>query len=338
MVDGGTAGTRESIRSAIDKLPKGQKHLELVVVSHIDNDHIAGVLTLLEEVPAGEKLDFTIGDFWFNGWPQLHENPHGVELYGVEQGEKLTKQITDHKLPWNQMFGGKAVVVPNTGELPQKRLPGGMRLTILSPKPEGLRKMKEIWQNELVNQNLICGYDFVQPPVVEVVERFGTQISDILDFDMLARSDFEPDVSDTNRSSIALVAEYDGKRILLTTDAHADILLDSLQRYSPFGKTSFDLVKVSHHGAQGTTNLELIQALECRRFVFSTNGSIYHHPHAEAVARVIEASGNDPELIFNYKCKYNGHLETIARLMTGAHAFHTTFPQDNTNGITVNLG
>lgn len=337
-MDGGTAGTREAIRNAISNLPEGQKHLELVVISHIDNDHIAGILTFLEEVPAEEKLGFTIGDFWFNGWPQLHKDPHRVEIYGVEQGEKLTRQIKDHKLPWNQMFGGKAVVVPNNGELPQKLLPGGMRLTILSPKPEGLRKMKKIWQKELANENLICGFDLVQPSVVEGVERFGTQLSDILDIDKLAQSDFEPDASDTNRSSIALVAEYNGKRILLAADAHADILLDGLRRYSPFGKARFDLVKVSHHGAQGTTNLELIQALECGRFVFSTNSSIYHHPHAEAVARVIVASGNDPELIFNYKCKYNGHLETLAPLMTGANAFHTTFPQDNKNGTAVNLG
>ena len=96
LVDGGTAGTREHIQKLLRALPYGQRHLELVVVTHIDNDHIAGILTLLEEeaeAPPHKKLRFTIGDFWFNGWPHLHDDPKGIELYGAEQGEKLTKQI-----------------------------------------------------------------------------------------------------------------------------------------------------------------------------------------------------------------------------------------------------
>ncbi len=339
LVDGGTAGTREHIQKILTALPHGQRHLELVVVTHIDNDHIAGILTLLEEeaeAATEKKLEFTIGDFWFNGWPHLHEDPQGIELYGAEQGEKLTKQICDHELSWNKNFRGKAVAVPKKGELPRKRMPGGMELSLLSPRTEDLKKMKTVWKKELIDAGLVIGLSLNETPSIEGVERYGTPSTGLLDLDALASSEFDPDVSPANRSSIALVAEYDGKRVLFAADAHAEVLQASLQRYQPDGKAQFDLVKVSHHGAQGTTSLNLVKALDCKRYMFSTNGSSYYHPHAEAVARVIVATDGTPELVFNYKTKHNSVWEGMAGI-PGRNMFRTTYPQSGKSGISVVL-
>ena len=339
LIDGGTAGTRKQIEKTLKAYPEGQRHFELVVVSHIDNDHIAGILRLLEEegeAPEDEKLGFTIGDFWFNGWPQLNDDTEDVEIYGVEQGEKLTKQIEDHGLHWNRKFSGKAIVVPEEGPLPHKHLEGGMLLTVLSPRPEGLAKLKTAWEDELSLAGLITGMEFVEEPVIDGVERFGTRSTGIMDIDELASSEFDPDGSDANRSSIALIAEYENKRLLLAADAHAEVLQAGLRRYQPEGKVDIDLFKVSHHGAQGTTNLDLINIVNCKRYLFSTNGSNYYHPHAESISRVIVASGNNPELIFNYKTQHNNAWEEMAAI-SGTHKFQTFYPQDNKSGISVKL-
>lgn len=321
------------------ELPADQRHLELVVVSHIDNDHIAGILTLFEEeakAHAGDRLGFTIGDLWFNGWPHLHKDPEGVELYGVEQGERLTKQISDHGFPWNKKFQSKAVVVPDKGKLPTKQLDGGMVLTLLSPSAKDLGKMKSVWKKELIDAGLVSGLSLKETPTIEGVERYGTPSSGYLDINALGSSTFDPDGSPANRSSIALIAEYDGKRALLSADAHADVIEANLQRYQPNEKAQLDLMKVSHHGAQGTTSLDLIKAVDCRRYVFSTNGSNYEHPHAEAVARVIVATDANPELVFNYRTKHNSVWEGMAGIPE-PHMFRTIFPQAGKSGISVVL-
>src|SRR5688572_14613920 len=51
LIDGGTVGTIDAIRAKICSVAKreGRCHLELVVVTHIDADHIEGIIKLLGE-------------------------------------------------------------------------------------------------------------------------------------------------------------------------------------------------------------------------------------------------------------------------------------------------
>ncbi len=65
-------------------------------------------------------------------------------------------------------------------------------------------------------------------------------------------------------------------------------------------RIAVDLVKVSHHGSRNNTSLPFVRALDCREWVFSTNGRIFRHPDDEAVARVVTQS-RDARLWFNYR-------------------------------------
>src|SRR5215470_9949055 len=104
LIDGGTGGTKENIRKIVEALPEDERHFELMVITHIDRDHIEGVLSLLEE----DELAFSVDDLWFNGWKHLPENED--ETLGAMQGERLTAAITKHNISWNDAFGKKAVV------------------------------------------------------------------------------------------------------------------------------------------------------------------------------------------------------------------------------------
>ena len=55
-----------------------------LVITHIDFDHIGGVLSLLQD----KDLGVTFHDIWFNGWRHLPGS--GFEEFGPVQGEKLT--------------------------------------------------------------------------------------------------------------------------------------------------------------------------------------------------------------------------------------------------------
>ena len=59
LIDGGTAGTKVLLKERILNLPAARRHIDLIVVTHIDRDHIEGILGLLND----EELSFTVGDF-----------------------------------------------------------------------------------------------------------------------------------------------------------------------------------------------------------------------------------------------------------------------------------
>ena len=67
MVDGGTEPTRTTLAARFGALPEDQRHVELLIVTHIDGDHIGGILDFLEK----QMVPVTFGDVWFNGYRHL---------------------------------------------------------------------------------------------------------------------------------------------------------------------------------------------------------------------------------------------------------------------------
>jgi glyoxylase-like metal-dependent hydrolase (beta-lactamase superfamily II) len=71
--------------------------LDVVVVSHIDSDHIGGILPL----PAREDIE--VGDVWFNALPQLPATGEPLTR-SVREGEDLVELLTgvsrSRPLPW----------------------------------------------------------------------------------------------------------------------------------------------------------------------------------------------------------------------------------------------
>jgi glyoxylase-like metal-dependent hydrolase (beta-lactamase superfamily II) len=67
LCDAGTPGTWPVVQARIADLPEGQRAFELLVVSHVDADHIGGSLPLLTDTRLGATFD----DVWFNGWRHL---------------------------------------------------------------------------------------------------------------------------------------------------------------------------------------------------------------------------------------------------------------------------
>lgn len=322
LIDGGTGGTRHLIKEMIEALPEGERHFELMVVTHIDRDHIEGILTLLEE----EELNFTVGDFWFNGWNHLPGNRED-EYFGAKQGERLTECILRHKLPWNQAFDGKAVVIPVDEELPEVVLEGGMKLTLLSPQEEGLQRLKPKWEAELIKEGLVPGFGAVPVQEEEGVERFGPP-----NINQLNKAAFKEDSAEANGSSIAFLAEFDNQRVLFAGDAYPGVVLEGLGQVFP-DRAPLTLIKLSHHGSSHNTSPALIEKLDCRRYVISTNGSIYHHPNEETIAWVIKRGGDRPELIFNYTSDDNSVWADTG--LQQQHHYSTIYP--DSEGIVVDI-
>jgi beta-lactamase superfamily II metal-dependent hydrolase len=323
LIDGGTGGTKHHIKALLDGLT-GEKHLELLVITHIDRDHIEGILSLLSE----ETLGFTVGAVWFNGWPHLPGN-NNLEQYGAVQGEKLTAAIVNHRLPWNIDFGSEAAVVHDGEALPILTLPGGMKITLLSPTQPNLVALKVVWAQELMKANLAPLFAVAELSD-DSIEAYGS--SGIPDVELLSATPFHEDDAAANGSSIAFLAQYGGKTALFAGDSFPGVLLSSLAKLYD-RSVPLDLAKLSHHGSAHNTSPELLKKLDCKKFAISTNGSIYKHPAQETVARVIKLNGAGTELLFNYRTDYNKCWDNA--VLQAKYKYTTVYPESE--GLIVSL-
>ncbi len=146
LIDCGTQATSKPLIARVDAVPESERFLELFVLSHIDSDHIGGALPFFNAVKRGLRF----GDVWFNGWRHISGQ------LGAMQGEMFSSAILDFELPWNMWRAG-ASILTDGDTLPEHVLPGGMRLTLLSPTRQQLTKLAPIWTRELKRYGLTPG-------------------------------------------------------------------------------------------------------------------------------------------------------------------------------------
>jgi len=137
-----------------------------------------------------------------------------------------------------------------------------------------------------------------------------------------------------------LLAEFDEHAILLTGDAHAEVLARSITalqraRRRENEKLKLDALKLSHHGSANATTVELLALLDCPRYLVSSNGNIFYHPDREAMARVIFHGGKRPMLCFNYRSPLNELWDASA--LKARYDYRTEYPREGRAGLRVML-
>lgn len=308
LIDGGRKPTASRVLDYARNHDFQKGMFELFVVTHIDRDHIEGAVSLLRD----DRFPPLVKQIWFNDRGDLEyaEPEPGFETFGALDGERLTGLIAERKIPRNLGFAPGPVAVRET-PLPSVTLSGGLVLTLLSPDPAQLADLAKPWDDTVAE-------------APEGWEEYGEEEIDIA---LLAKSKFKADTSKPNGSSIAMVAEYEGKRLLLTGDAHVDRLTASLEIYRSERADfeGFDLVKASHHGSRANVSLPLVEQLACKTWAISTNGTQFKHPDREAVARIIAASPSPTRVHFNYDTQFTRIWKSA---VGGHHDFEALYGSD----------
>jgi hypothetical protein len=246
LIDGGPAHTYPALRERILHLPADDRRFELLLITHIDGDHIEGVIRLLQDA---EALDCHFERIWFNGRDQLDQvpDPAGRPL-GALQGEILGVLIADYEARcsrpvWNAGLPQRLAAIDRSqpGALQQVELAGDCRLTLLSPDFERLLELKDRWREELRKAGVDTGDAATLRLKLELArnlrplgdvlgeeeiegEEPGYELPDPQDRDLPARppdtlggaeagepgadAPFGSDTSLANGSSIALLLEY----------------------------------------------------------------------------------------------------------------------------------
>ena len=179
LIDGGVRSTfTEHLASRFAEISAAGEQLDLVIVTHIDTDHIGGILELFKaNGSSASPAVIKVGEVWHNGYrhldlegrqatelekqavhsqiPRVGESGKIEETISVREAETLASFITGNGYQWNQAFEGKAVLAGS------KAVPRpGVTLRILSPRAEELGKLARLWKRGLatkgVHQAVIC--------------------------------------------------------------------------------------------------------------------------------------------------------------------------------------
>lgn len=292
LIDGGTSttfrfGPRQLYAGALcvtldDLKAKGQ-HIDLAILTHIDDDHISGFIKAFEK-PG--YLGEMVRSIWFNssrlitrhfGVPEIPEN--NIKLLddspktSVKQGRELEELL-------DNIDCVRAPLVM-AGQIHEA---GPFKLKVLSPDREQLEKLLHVWPSDV---------DLGKTSAHDNDYYFSLE-------DIWLNDRFQSDSSVYNGSSIAFILEADGKRMLFLGDAHADVVSKNLRAcgYSETKKLKLDLVKLSHHGSQYNTSSELLQLLDSPIYIVSTDGARHGLPNKRAIARLIKSTQG--KVLFNY--------------------------------------
>ncbi|RZS58592.1 ComEC/Rec2 family competence protein [Sphaerotilus mobilis] len=328
LMDTGPDETWPALRRRLLLLPKrrdGTRWIDLLVISHIDHDHIGSVAKMLDD----RELALTFGDVWFNAPPNLPRPRSAVE------GAALARLLGSGRpgLPWNRAWSGQPVVTPAIGGGVQMGGKGLPTLTVLSPSPDRLTRLWPAWATELAK---------VARREAEAAAKAGPPAPDAAlpqDLATLAARRSANDASLPNGSSIAFLLEHRGASVLLAADAVPGTLepaLRALLDRRGVARLAVDAVKLSHHASRANVTAALLAMLDSPNAIVSTDNKQFRHPDDEALARVITARSGQPlTLWFNHDTPRNRRWD--AADLKAAHGHRTVYPAGPGVGVTVSL-
>ncbi|MDW9593537.1 hypothetical protein GOA63_15115 [Sinorhizobium meliloti] len=341
LIDGGRSKTaRGPLTFLLDGLqPRTGAAIDLMVLSHVDADHIEGVLDILET-----RTDIAPGNIWFNGLnacrvadgkSPLTRKPVGTSVRQTQapilsalQGEKFSQSICEKNWAWNKGWKDAAVMVEPDEPLPTVELDGGARLILLGPTRSSLAALRSEWERTVRKEIA------KEMPGVLGGKRGAAHLPGRAAEFYAAKRD-EPDDAVPNGSSITFVLECDGKRALFAADAHPDDLATALERYQPGGgRICFDAIKVAHHGSAANNTSPLLARLQSPLWLVSSNGSRHGHPDPEAIARIVLTPAAK-RLVFNYHSEYSDVWND--ELAGSAYNYTCQFPVENGDCTVIDL-
>lgn len=283
LIDSGDAHCYKEIKNYLLSELNSVK-LNLIILTHIDDDHIGGMRKLLNDSDFFDLMSDQC-EIWMN-YPQGKCNLFPTEkkdnFISYRGGDLINQLALKHRIKHiNQ--------ISTQDDFKEYFLTKNLSLTLLSPDKIHLDKLQKQW--EAKRSNSISG---------------GIKSSDyIKTFEQLELEDDFNNNWIPNGSSIAFILHYDSSyNFLFLADAYPKVIIESLNLmgFSKENPLKADFIKISHHGSKLNNTRDLFNYIDSNYFIFLTN-SIKILPHKKTLSRISNRNhkkGID-YFIFNYE-------------------------------------
>lgn len=276
------------LKTEVDDIKARKENIDLLILTHIDNDHICGFLKLFE---MDTEIPELIKKVWFNSGKLIAEKikeeenkalaivmqKQGVVTTGIAEGI----DFEDFLLKYN--FWERELVLCG-----QEHKFHDAVFKILGPTIPQLR--------QLIKEYHYKTHDEVYTTAGE--NDWATNIETFIQEES-SNYKFSQDRSVKNGSSISFILSLKGKEFVFLGDSHPNPVTIELERLGHTSESPLDVefIKVSHHGSKSNNNKELLAALTTENYMFSTNSFGHRHPHKRTLSRIIT---RNPNSIFHF--------------------------------------
>lgn len=354
LIDAGFARTyQDFIATDLAQLAVDGGRLDLVVCTHIDADHIGGLLEFFSLNGTPDRRGIEVSAIWHNSLRSLPAStavPDGVadqmvlesirrlgfpgvaasssNPISARQGSSLAKLLRQNGYTWNSGDGTTCI---SAGDAPVS-LSSSVSVHVIGPTTARLEELRELWLREV--QKL--GYrgssdpsDLIDdayemwcarapapstPRATPIAARGSLRLADV----------YMPDTSVSNGSSIALIVCTGNTRLLFLGDALAEDMVTSLKALQlTAGPLIFDAIKLSHHGSLHNTSVKLLSIADSPCFLISSDGSRHGHPDFEVLAEIVDRPAPfQRQLFFNYETAASRQLKSYVSRSGTAFSVH----------------
>lgn len=322
-----------------------KKRIDILVVTHIDGDHINGIIKMMSEIP-----DLAIGHIWYNVY-RRHDEGAPIELteqqneilswvkkelpvefdainYRREisalQGKSLARSILENA-SWNRVWEKEYI----TEETADFELPDGLgKIVFLSPKQNAIQEIEalfkdafnkyfmHVWDDSIENCEDLSEL-LLRLTEVYKSEYAAKQISAANKVDMnYIRNQAKTETADdskTNYSSVAFMLECGNHKIAMLGDAYADTIEDNLkEKYKNEGfPLGCDAIKVSHHGSNGNSSQPLLEIIKSHLYIIP-GGKGTDYPTWGTFGRIALSSQDEKMVVFSHRCDMSTQINDTA--------------------------
>lgn len=295
-------------------------------MTHIDNDHVDGVVEMLEKTPDVriDKILYNCNQLWNGQQKQqataimqqdmqsLRNNlpPRQKNDLGKIKADKaitLAEKLAENEMWW-QAWKKDEYITSALDPIPLNEHDERFgRLIVLTPtmadieilnkefKVEYARLTKHVLAEDENVEGQEALFELVERVAVmkrrnyEMKEAVKTGATDLLEETLLKTAfDFEPKgVSDENAASISLIWEHGDERVLFMGDAEPDATAVRIKSIYGEGKQEMKAIKVSHHGSKHSTSIGLMNRVDSGHYFF-TGGNLSDKPSLEAIMKIVK--------------------------------------------------
>jgi len=281
LIDGGVSATYKHLRPVLRNLKASHGDLDALVLTHVDDDHVGGLLKLTDQLKRQQQknepptVDLKRKALWFNSFSAAIDIPDKdmareaiskglsgladatpyaeMVAKSIAQGDTFTQDAMLLDMSWNPGLTGPLVTADGAPR-PLASL-DNLTLTVVGPLQENLDALRREWIKWLKSKTKFAA---ARAKSVKAASR-------------------ELDESAKNLSSIMLYAEADGRTMLLTGDGRSDHLLAGLKQAGLLrddGKPlHVDLLKLPHHGSiRNITTRSFFHIVTADTYVISADG------------------------------------------------------------------